>query len=162
MILFSAKLRKVLKKGRGRIFLMLVRPSSTDESSPSMFSSIASATELLVTLLQLSRDKTKELVSRSCYWPGMSTDIESYISNCHSCQVMKSTTQAAAGLLQPLPIPEGPWQSISHNFIPGLPKTKGGFNSVLVVVDQSSYQDGPLCGHKEKAKYCGLISLVPD
>ena len=49
-------MRKVLKKGRGRVFLMLVRPSSTDESSPSMFTSIASATELLVTVLQLSRD----------------------------------------------------------------------------------------------------------
>ena len=41
-------MRKVLKKGRGKVFLILVRPSSTDESSPFMFTS---ATTLLVTLV---------------------------------------------------------------------------------------------------------------
>ena len=40
-------------------------------------------------------------------------------------------------MLQPLPIPESPWVSISMDFIISLPKVKG-MGSVFVVVDQFS------------------------
>ena len=49
---------------------------------------------------------------------------------------MKPVSRSAAGLLQPLSIPEIPWRSISLDFITGLPKTKGGYDAVLVVVDR--------------------------
>ena len=39
------------------------------------------------------------------------------------------------GLLEPLPIPSKPWQSISLDFITDLPDSKG-FNVILIVVDQ--------------------------
>ncbi|KAL0302197.1 UNVERIFIED_CONTAM: Transposon Ty3-I Gag-Pol polyprotein [Sesamum angustifolium] len=42
-----------------------------------------------------------------------------------------------AGLLQTLPIPEVPWQSISMDFVSGFPKVNG-LASVLVVVDRFS------------------------
>ena len=40
-------------------------------------------------------------------------------------------------MLQPLSIPERPWQSVSMDFIGGFPKVEG-FGSVLVVVDRFS------------------------
>jgi len=39
------------------------------------------------------------------------------------------------GLLQPLPIPEGPWESLSMDFMVGLPPSKC-FDAIMVVVDR--------------------------
>jgi hypothetical protein len=39
-----------------------------------------------------------------------------------------------AGLLQPLPIPEKPWVSVSMDFIVGFPKVDD-MNTIMVVVD---------------------------
>ena len=46
---------------------------------------------------------------------------------------MKKST----GLLQPLPIPKKPWESISMDFIGGFPKVHE-FRSVFVIVDRFS------------------------
>ena len=41
------------------------------------------------------------------------------------------------GLLEPLPISERPWESVTMDFIVGLPKADG-FGSIMVVVDRFS------------------------
>ncbi|KAL0286413.1 UNVERIFIED_CONTAM: Transposon Tf2-11 polyprotein [Sesamum angustifolium] len=41
------------------------------------------------------------------------------------------------GLLQPLPIPKRPWESVSMDYISGLPKV-GDLGSIIVVVDRLS------------------------
>ncbi|CAI7878198.1 unnamed protein product [Closterium sp. NIES-54] len=43
-----------------------------------------------------------------------------------------------SGLLQPLPVPEQPWQVVSLDFITGLPSTSRGHDSILVVIDKFS------------------------
>ena len=52
-----------------------------------------------------------------------------------TCQQNKAEQTPLAGLLQPLPIPKQKWESISVDFIIGLPKVQGK-NSVYVVVDR--------------------------
>ena len=80
------------------------------------------------------RDKTSELVSRYCFWPGMYHDIEAYVRSCHLCQTMKPVTQKQAGLMVPLQIPSRPWSSVSTDLITGLPKTKSNYNAIAVFV----------------------------
>ncbi|KZV57841.1 hypothetical protein F511_03410 [Dorcoceras hygrometricum] len=77
------------------------------------------------------------LLSRQFYWPKMEQDVERYVKTCLVCQLDKSERTKEAGLLQPLPIPERPWQSVSMDFILGFPKV-GGMASILVVVDRFS------------------------
>ncbi|KAJ9533200.1 hypothetical protein QJQ45_018307, partial [Haematococcus lacustris] len=61
----------------------------------------------------------------------------SYVRSCHSCQVNKSSAKKPAGLLQPLPIPERPWDSVSMDLIVKLPASgPNKYDSILVFVDR--------------------------
>ena len=80
--------------------------------------------------------KTLQLVRRTYWWPKMKQDVATYIKNCPSCQMCKSSNEKPSGLLKPLPIPTTPWHSISVDFITDLPDTHKGMNSIMVVVDR--------------------------
>ena len=82
-------------------------------------------------------ERTLALLARSFHWPKMKEDVQAYVKTCHVCQVDKTERKKEAGLLQPLPIPEKPWQCVSMDFITGFPKVES-FGSVLVVVDRFS------------------------
>jgi hypothetical protein len=68
-------------------------------------------------------------------WSGMKTAVEEFVKQCTVCQQAKHETCKTPGLLQPLPTPTVPWQSISMDFIEGLPKSNG-FEVILVIVDR--------------------------
>ena len=51
---------------------------------------------------------------------------------------MKEEHQHLAGLLQPLPILEWEWETISLDFITSLPCTRKQHDSIMVVVDKLS------------------------
>ncbi|RVW98465.1 Transposon Tf2-8 polyprotein [Vitis vinifera] len=67
-------------------------------------------------------ERTLALLARSYYWPKMGEEVQAYVKTCLVCQMDKTERKKAAGLLQPLPIPEKPWESISMDFISGFPK----------------------------------------
>ena len=79
------------------------------------------------------RTKTMQLIARDYHWPGAKKDVADYIDSCVRCAKNKTPRQKPYGPLQPLPIPERPWSSLSMDFIDQLPKS-GGFDSILVVV----------------------------
>jgi hypothetical protein len=68
-------------------------------------------------------------------WRGMKVDVDNFVKQCVVCQKAKHSQQHPAGLLQPLPIPVGPWQDISMDFIEGLPSSDH-CNVIVVVVDR--------------------------
>ena len=85
----------------------------------------------------LGIERMSALLSKSYFWPKMSDDVESNVQTCHVCQVDKIERKVEAGLLQPLPVPEKPGQSISMDFIVGFLEVNG-MRSILVVVDRFS------------------------
>ncbi|CAM8999660.1 unnamed protein product [Rhodiola kirilowii] len=83
------------------------------------------------------RDATLYRVKSLFYWPGMSKEVHNYVRNCTICQKNKYDLSAKPGLLQPLPIPDGIWQSVSLDFIEGLPPSFRK-HCILVVIDRFS------------------------
>ena len=82
----------------------------------------------------LGRHKTLARVQAHFYWPYMDKDVRDYVRSCASCQLNKPPSRAPFGLLMPLPIPDRPWQSVSMDFVGVLPKTKTGYDMLLVFV----------------------------
>ncbi|CAI7797907.1 unnamed protein product [Closterium sp. NIES-53] len=84
-------------------------------------------------------NKTLAGIAKYYYWPGMAADVQQFVTSCDTCQRIKSSKQKKkTGLLQPLPVPEQPWQFVSLDFITGLPSTSRGHDSILVVIDKFS------------------------
>lgn len=77
------------------------------------------------------------LLRRAYYWPQMVDDVAQYVKTCLVYQKDKSDRLTQAGLLEPLAIPKRPWESVSLDFITGLPKV-GDLTTILVVVDRFS------------------------
>ena len=66
----------------------------------------------------------------------MKRDIVDFIAKCPNCQQVKYEHQWPGGTLQRMLIPELKWERIAMNFVVGLPKTMGKYDSIWVIVDR--------------------------
>ena len=83
----------------------------------------------------LGQEKTLDLVTREYTWPGIRAFVNWYIRTCDTCVWNKTPWLRRHGQLQPLPIPPGPWKSVSMNFIVELPQSQG-YDVIYVYVDR--------------------------
>ena len=88
-------------------------------------------------------DRTLELLSQNYHLPEVRKYVETYVATCDICARAKALHHKPFGLLQPLPIPDRAWESVSTDFIVKLQPSrdpgwlKGGeFDSIWVVVDR--------------------------
>ena len=79
-------------------------------------------------------NKTYAAATRLVYWPRMDGDILKWTSRCGPCMRLKSRRGKQDGSSQPLQLPQRPWESISRDFITGLPLTRYGHDAVTVDV----------------------------
>ena len=69
------------------------------------------------------------------YWPTMKKEITAYVSSYMVCQKVKYDRGKQPGLLQPLPILDGPWESISMDFVFRLSHSSQGNTGIWTIVD---------------------------
>ncbi len=74
-------------------------------------------------------------------------DVERYVHNCHPCRRASSPQDKTPGLLQPLLVPDRPWQHISMDFN-SFNKDKHRYNNVLVIMDHLSKESVSIPCHK--------------
>ena len=84
-----------------------------------------------------SVEKTVAMLQKHFYWLKLRHKVSKYIRPCTVCAIAKPTTKKQ-GLYTPLPTPERPWESISMDYMSGLPSTKLGNDYVFLVVDHFS------------------------
>jgi hypothetical protein len=80
--------------------------------------------------------RTRAAVGRLFWWESLNSDVTKFVSTCVACQRNKACCHKPYGLLQPLPVPEKPWHTVTFDFIVKLPKTSRGNDSVCVFVDK--------------------------
>ncbi|MBW0569176.1 hypothetical protein O181_108891 [Austropuccinia psidii MF-1] len=83
---------------------------------------------------QTVQEKTPKFVKGDFHWSGMTQFIRDYVSSCQQCSRNKNIHHKKFGLLETLPIPNGPWIFLSIYFITQLPLSNS-FDSILVIVD---------------------------
>ena len=85
----------------------------------------------------LGYQKTQELIERQYYWPGLASDVRSYVAQCNRCARFKGSNMKPASSAMPLQPSTLPWVDVSADFITDLPLSNG-FDSILTVIDQFS------------------------
>ncbi|MCO5576008.1 hypothetical protein L7F22_029815 [Adiantum nelumboides] len=82
---------------------------------------------------------TLEKLERSFFWPKLRKDVYNYVQKCQVCQKVKSSHQKPVGLLQFLPITDGPFHNISMDFVGLLPASNLSRNTMcFTMVDPFS------------------------
>ena len=79
--------------------------------------------------------KTIAQLQRFCYWQRMHETISRYIKGCTMCAKSKPSNRKL-GLYTPLPVPSCTWESVSMEFVGGLPKSRKGHDYLYVIVDK--------------------------
>ena len=90
--------------------------------------------------------RTLHCLRRDFHIPNMKQLVQDWVRSCAVCQRYKSEHLSPAGLLLPLPVPQGVWTDIALDFVEALPRVRGK-SVILTVVDRFS-------------KYCHFIPLA--
>lgn len=88
----------------------------------------------------LGTAKTLKRLSAGFFWPALRRDVRHYVATYVVCQRTKPRTHLPYDELASLPVPQGPFQELSLNFIVGLPNsinaTSRISDSVLVIINR--------------------------
>jgi len=90
-------------------------------------------------LAHLGAQKTLTYLRDHVWWKSMVMDVNTYCASCMTCKRSKPSNQKPYGLLNPLPIPSRPWESIGIDFVGPLPMSKdrdGEYDAITVIIDR--------------------------
>ena len=93
------------------------------------------------------RTKTRKLVEARYHWPGWRKFVDRYVRNCLKCRRAENPRDRPPGLMNPLPVPDRPWQHITMDFR-SFPKDRRGHDAAFVVVDRLSKRPISVPCHK--------------
>ena len=128
---FFSPILKALEKGRTNQIYSLVKKGDLQLIYTDDRLCIPDNKYFNTTLLTLAHDKaghfgldkTYNGLKKEVFWPKMKQSVDKYVQTCEVCQRNRASNQRPAGLLQPLPIPEGIWTDITTDLTTDLPLT---------------------------------------
>jgi IS30 family transposase len=84
-----------------------------------------------------SIENTVVVLQQHFYWLKLLQDVNKYSRSCTARAIAKPTIKKQ-GMYTPMPTPDRPWESVSMDYMSGLPSTKQGNDCVFMVVDRFS------------------------
>jgi hypothetical protein len=100
-------------------------------------------------LAHLGPRKTLLYLRDHVWWKEMVQDVSNYCDSCITCKRSKPSNHKPYGLLNPLQVPNTPWESIGMDFVGPLPESKDRnscYDSITVIIDRLT----------------GMVHLVPS
>lgn len=88
-------------------------------------------------LAHLGPKKTVTYLRNNVWWRGLSADVHAYCTSCGVCATSKSNTHAPYGLLNPLEVPDRPWETLGVDFMGPMPLSEtvsGSYDMVMVII----------------------------
>jgi hypothetical protein len=88
-------------------------------------------------LAHLGTNKTLAYLRDYVWWKDITSDTNTFCQTCGTCKRSKPSNQKPYGLLNPLPVPGVPWESIGIDFVGPLPESSnrdGTFDSITVII----------------------------
>lgn len=83
-------------------------------------------------------DKTLDLVRRNYYWPGISKDVRSFVSQCIICKQTKAPNQTLRPPMGKAFATERPFQHLYMDLLGPYPRSRIGNTTIFIVLDQHS------------------------
>ncbi|KAL0543940.1 hypothetical protein IC582_019047 [Cucumis melo] len=134
--------RRLVETGLGEDFSISSDDGLTFEGRLCVPEDSAVKTELLTEAhsspftMHLESTKMYQNLRGVYWWRNMKREVADFVNRCLVCQQVKAPRQRPVGLLQPLSVSGWKWESVSMDFITGLPKTLKGYTVIWVVVDR--------------------------
>ncbi|MBW0520227.1 hypothetical protein O181_059942 [Austropuccinia psidii MF-1] len=98
----------------------------------------------------MSKDRTKERVTSTAWWPKWEQELSEYINTCERCQKENRKHGKKYALLQHLEEPQNSWETINLDWVTGIvPGGKENYNYCLIIVDRFRKSMRCLPCHKE-------------
>ncbi|MBW0481498.1 hypothetical protein O181_021213 [Austropuccinia psidii MF-1] len=87
----------------------------------------------------MSKDRTKERVESTAWWPKWEQEFSEYINTCETFQKANRKDGKKYVLLQHIEEPKHPWETINMDWVTRLVQAgKENFNSCLIIADRFS------------------------
>ncbi|XP_064463889.1 uncharacterized protein K02A2.6-like [Ornithodoros turicata] len=61
--------------------------------------------------------RTKQRIRQVYWWTSMDREVEEYVKSCAVCQAADKSARVSPAPLQPVPLPEGPWQKLAIDIV---------------------------------------------
>jgi hypothetical protein len=84
----------------------------------------------------LGRRRTLQKVGRHFWWPRMHQTVKLQLQSCESCATNKHSVLGKRAALSPNAVPMERWQACTMDFMTGIPRTRNGYDCLMIVTDR--------------------------
>lgn len=102
--------------------------------------------------------RTKQCLCDLYWWPGM--EVHHAVRSCHVCQLNDKTVKSHPAPLQPVQLPDGPWQKVAVDVVGPFDTASSDYRFAITLTNYySKWPKGPLNSHCHYG-LCGFVSVI--